>query len=74
MNMSDLYDINKIIKKTVKGKYYIRIHTNLPLPFSPKAYNSDDIDENMIDDYLNGKVKNTSKFTNLYKIEIGYIK
>ena len=41
--------------------------------FTVKSYN-DDFDEDEFDDYINGRVKNVSNFTDIYNIQIGYIK
>jgi hypothetical protein len=73
MNMKDLKTINDKFKNK-KVKYYIRVHSNLPNIFVPKSLGKDDLDMDMIEDYVKGTVSSTAKFEKLYKIEIGYKK
>ena len=73
MNMKDLKTLNDKFKKS-KMKYYIRVHSNLPNIFVPKSLGKDDLDMDMIEDYVKGTVSSTAKFEKLYKIEIGYKK
>lgn len=76
MSMKDLPKINDVVKKIFKNKnakYYIRVHSNLPTAFTPKGFDMDDIDIDMIDNYINGKVKSKAKFDELYSVEIGYM-
>lgn len=73
MNIKDLKILNNKFKNS-KMKYYIRVHSNLANIFCPKGFDSDFLDEDMIEDYVKGTVSSTAKFEKLYKIEIGYKK
>ena len=75
MNMSDVKKLNDIMVKKYKNKevkFYIRLFGNLPNPMTVKSFDDDYFDEDMLEDYLNGRVKSNAKFEELYSIEIGY--
>jgi hypothetical protein len=76
MNMSDIKTLNDMMVKKYKNKnvqYYIRISGNLPNPITIKATTADYYDEDMLEDYLRGRVKSMAKFEELYGVEIGYM-
>lgn len=78
MKISDLEVVSKQFEKKYKDKkdsikYYIRAFGNLAHPITFKSFDND-IDYDVMDDYLEGKVRNKAKFDVLYSIEIGYIK
>ena len=58
--------------KNKEVKYYIRLFGNLRGGITVKSFDADYFDEDMLEDYLNGRVKSTAKFEELYSIEIGY--
>lgn len=76
MKVSDISKVAEMIKKKYKDKdfkYYIQAYGNLSHPITFKSFDSEEIDLEMIDNYLEGKVKNKAKFDVLYSIQIGYI-
>ncbi len=77
MDMSDIKKIDDMMRiKNEKDnvKYYMRVFGNLSHPITIKELDKDYYDEDVMDNYLEGKVKNTEKFEKLYSVEIGYFK
>ena len=77
MTMDDVRKLNtKFSSKYDKNnfQYYIRVFTTLSNPITLKGLNDDILNEDMIVDYMTGKVKNISSFKDIYQIQIGYIK
>jgi hypothetical protein len=77
MDMTDIKKLNDMMVKKYANKnvkYYIRIFGNLPNPITIKSFDAEYYDEDMLEDYLAGKVRVTKKFEELFSVEIGYIK
>lgn len=75
MNMSDIKKIKYMMikkNKNKKIKYYIRIFGNLPNPITIKSFDAEYYNEEMLEDYIHGRVKVTTKFEKLISVEIGY--
>jgi hypothetical protein len=78
LSMADIKDLNKMMNeknKDKKMKFYIRAFGGLPMPLVLKPYDEYfDDDDSQIDDYIRGKVQNTEKFKEMFRVEIGYTK
>lgn len=77
MTMRDIKDLNNMMNEKnadKKLKFYIRSFGIMPLPFVLKPYEHEFLEEKQIDDYIKGTVQDTTKFNEIFTVEIGYTK
>ena len=76
VKLKELTELNKKLTNKYKDndfKHYVRIKTKVGW-FTAKSFNDDDFDQDDFEKYLEGRINNISNFTDIYNIQIGYIK